>query len=79
MKTRVLVVPDGAVFRLRTSLGFPIGPRMLSVAPEPGKDYPEIQDTFTTKLEADRAAVRFNTYLLWAEKKKSKQKSRISE
>jgi hypothetical protein len=80
MKTRIIVVTSGdGTFRLITELGFPIGSRLLTVAPEPGKDYPDLQDTFPTRLEADRAAIRWNTYLLWADKKKSKQKSRISE
>ena len=79
MKTRIKVVHCENKFRLLTELGFPIGARLLTVAPEKGRDYPDLQDVFATKLEAERAAIRWNTYLLHAAKKKSKTKTRISE
>ena len=80
MRTRVIVVAaDDGKFRLRTEHGFPIGSRMLGVAPEPDKDYPELTDTFGTKLDANRAALRWNLYLAHAEKKKTKKIYRLSE
>ena len=80
MRTRVIVVAaDDGKFRLRTDFGGPIGSRLFSVAPEPEKDYPELTDTFGTKLEANRAALRWNLYLAHAEKKKTKKIYRLSE
>jgi hypothetical protein len=77
--TKVVVIAEGTEFVLRTSHGYKIGSRMLSVAPESGRDYPEMTDRFATKAEADRAAMRFNLYLIHAENKRSKTKQRISE
>lgn len=80
MKTRIIVVTKlDDTFKLTTEYGFPIGSRLLTVAPETGKDYPDLQDVFDTKLEADRAAMRWNLYLIHAAKKKSKKRERISE
>jgi hypothetical protein len=79
MKSKVIVIPEGNEFILRTSFGFKIGSRMLTAAPEENKDYPELTDRFATKGEADRAAMRFNLYLMHAEKVRSKGKQRISE
>ena len=77
MTARVLVtMQEDGQFRIRTEIGFPIGSRMLTVAPEEDKDFPELQDTFKTRLEADRAALRWNLYLRWAKKKKAKNKNR---
>lgn len=64
---------------LKTSLGLTVGTRMLSTAPEDGKDYPEIPEEFQNKLDADRACLRWNEYLLHAWQKRSKTKRRISE
>src|SRR6188472_2573886 len=79
MRSKVSVIPEANEFILRTSLGFPIGSRMLGPAPEEGKDYPELQDRFTERLDADRAALRWNMYLAHAAKKRPKSKGRISE
>lgn len=76
---KVVVILQDDEFILRTSHGHPIGSRMFSVAPEAGRDYPELTDRFSTKVDADRAAMRFNLYLLHAAKKRNKTKSRISE
>lgn len=77
--TKVIVVPQGDKFHLRTSNGFAIGSRMLTVAPEPGKDYPELKSEFSSKHDANRAALEFNLYLNWAAKKKSKSKQRFAD
>lgn len=80
MKTRIIITTklDGT-FKLMTENGFPIGSRLLTVAPDTGRDYPELQDVFATKSEAERAAMRWNLYLNDAAKKKSKTKYRSSE
>lgn len=77
--TKVIVVPQGDTFHLRTIQGFPIGSRMLTVAPEKGKDYPELKSVFTSKHDASRAALEFNLYLQHAAKKKSKSKQRFAD
>lgn len=77
--TKVIVVPHGDTFHLRTSQGFPIGSRMLTVAPEKGKDYPELKSVFLSKHDANRAALEWNVYLLHAAKKKSKSKQRFAD
>lgn len=77
--TKVVVVPQDDKFLLRTTNGFPIGSRMLTVAPEKGKDYPELKSEFSSKHEANRAALEFNLYLNWAAKKKSKSKMRYAD
>lgn len=80
MRSRVIVVTTGdGEFRLITEFGFPIGSRLLSVAAEKGRDLPELTDRFVSKIAAQRAALRWNQYLLHAHAKKSKQKGRISE
>jgi hypothetical protein len=79
MKSKVVVIHEGNQFLLMTSFGFKIGSRMLTAAPEAGKDFPELTDRFETKAEADRAAMKWNLYLLHADKKRSKTKQRISE
>ena len=37
---------------------------MLTVAPEKGHDYPELTDWFATKAKAEKAALKWNLYLL---------------
>jgi hypothetical protein len=66
MLNRVIVNTTDTGFRLTTRLGFPIGPRMDS-----GGDCPPMTDMFATKLEADRAALSWNTYLLSIAKKRA--------
>lgn len=77
--TKVIVVPQNGKFHLRTSNGFPIGSRMLTVAPETGKDYPELKSEFSSRHDASRAALEWNLYLSMAAKKKSKSKQRFAD
>lgn len=77
--TKIVVIEQSGQFILRTSNGFPIGSRLLSVAPETGKDLPDLRSEFPTKTEAARAALDFNMYLLWAAKKKSKSRARFAD
>lgn len=76
MRAKVIVVtPFEGSFRLITDKGYPIGGRLLTVAPEKDREYPDLQDTFEKKLDADRAALRWNQYLLHASKKRAKRKN----
>lgn len=79
MRTKVVVIPDGDQFVLRTSNGYPIGARMLTVAPEKGKDYPQLTSRFDSRNDANRACLAWNMYILWADKKKSKSKARYAD
>lgn len=66
--------PDGYV--LRTTLGNPVGARMLTVAPQSGKSLPEVPSgPIESKLDAERLRLAWNTYLIHAHK--SREKSRV--
>lgn len=65
--------PDG-LFELRTSNGFPVGNRLISSAPEPGRMYPPEQTVFTDRIEASKAAADWIVYLSGVRKKKKRGK-----
>jgi len=70
--------PEGYV--LRTTLGNPVGGRMLTVAPQDGKIYPEIPSgPIESKLDAERLRLAWNTYLIHALKSRSKSKVRTAD
>jgi len=77
--TRIVVVEQSGAFKLRTERGFVLGPRLYSIEPEKGKSKPDLKDEFTTKLDADRAALAWNMYLTWAWQKRSKSKARTAD
>jgi hypothetical protein len=80
MRTKVVVKQTASGFHLETEYGFPIGPRMLSVAPKEGSEYPVVPTgPFASEFEANVAKLEWNTYLLHASKNRSKSKSRSSE
>jgi hypothetical protein len=80
MRTKVVVKETPNGFHLETDYGFPIGPRMHSIAPKQGSNYPEVPSgPFTSEFEANVAKLEWNTYLLHAWKNRSKSKSRSSE
>lgn len=79
MHTRIVVKGEDGAFKLRTERGFVIGPRLITVDPDKGKQLPTMQDKFDKKIDADRAALAWNTYLLYAWKKRSKSKSRTAD
>ena len=70
--------PDGYV--LRTSLGNPVGTRMHTVAPQSGKQLPEVpKGPIESKLDAERLRLAWNTYLIHAYKSRSKSKVRTAD
>ena len=80
MRVKVEVIEYQGTFLLRTDRGMPLGQRLYSVAPKKGMVMPEIPSVaFSTKLEAERAKLQWNTYLLHAWQKRSKEKTRVSE
>lgn len=80
MRAKVIVVPVEGGFTLRTENDFPVGQRMLSVAPKKGSDFPVVPDApFRSEFEANKAKLDWNTYLLHAEKTKSKSRTRTAE
>jgi hypothetical protein len=80
MRTKVVVKQTASGFHLETEYGFPIGPRMLSVAPKEATEYPlDPTRPFASEFEANVAKLEWNTYLLHASKNRSKSKSRSSE
>jgi hypothetical protein len=70
MVTRVSVVEEAGVFVLRTAAGNLVGPRMWSQDPEKGRPMPSTQARYTTRSEADRAAIAWNVYLAGIKKRK---------
>ena len=77
--TRIVIKEEDGKFILRTERGFVIGPRLITVDAEKGKQLPGMQDKFDKKIDADRAALAWNTYLLYAWKKRSKSKARSAD
>lgn len=77
--TRIIVKEQDGKFILRTERDYVVGPRLITVAPETGKILPGMQDKFDSKLDANRAALAWNTYLLYAWKKRSKSKVRSAD
>lgn len=68
----VVARPDGR-FELRTPNGFPVGNRMISTAPEPGRAFPPEQTVFDSKPAASRAAAEWIVYLAAAKKRKQRK------
>lgn len=68
----VVAEKRGEQWVLRTQMGNPIGQRLLTVAAEPGKELPDLQDTFDSEPAARRAALRWNMYLRHARSRKSR-------
>jgi hypothetical protein len=57
-----------------------LGQRLYSVEPKKGATLPVVPDKpFSTRLEAEKAKLEWNTYLLHAWKTRSKSKTRVSE
>jgi hypothetical protein len=77
--TRIIVTEHAGLFRLTTERGYVLGPRLYSVSPEEGKVFPDLKDEFTTKLDASRAAMDWNMYLLYASKKRAKSRDRSAD
>lgn len=77
--TRIIVKEEQGKFILRTERDYVIGPRLITVNAEEGKILPGMQDEFDSKLDANRAALAWNTYLLYAWKKRSKSRSRSAD
>ena len=77
--TRIIVIEEAGVFRLKTERGYVLGPRLYSANPEDGKELPGLQDEFPNKLSATRAAMDWNMYLLYAWKKRSKSRERSAD
>lgn len=70
-----------SAWTLRTSNDNPVGSRLLTVDPEEGRELPLIPPTagWTTKIDAERAAIRWNMYLRWAQDKKRKRTNKGTE
>lgn len=49
---------------LRTSMGFIAGDRLITKSPEPGRSLPPDQVKYASRQDADRAAMRWNLYLM---------------
>ena len=80
MQTKVVVIESNGEFVMRTERGMPVGDRLLSIAPDKGKTFPEVPSKpFVTKLEAERSRLAWNLYLAHAWKKRSKSRVRTSE
>lgn len=80
MRVKVEVIEVDGTFRLQTTRGMAIGQRLYSVAPKKGMTLPEVPErAFSTRFEAERAKLDWNTYLLHAWKTRSKEKTRVSE
>ena len=80
MRVKVEVIEYQGTFLLRTDRGMPLGQRLYSVAPKEGMTLPEVPSVaFSTRFEAERAKLDWNTYLLHAWKTRSKEKTRVSE
>jgi len=72
--TFVMVVPEAGAWRLRTTMGNAIGPRLWGA--EPANGLPPINDVFQTKDEAVSAAEIWNSYAHWCEQRSGKQKKK---
>lgn len=81
MQVRVKVIEqlDGT-FDLLTARNHRIGPRLLTVSPKKGEEFPEIPAApFMAKHEAYAAAMAWNLYLRWAWVHRSKSHDRGRE
>jgi hypothetical protein len=74
MPTITVTPRNDGLFELRTSNGFPVGNRLISSAPEPGRKLPPEQTVFTDRIEASKAAADWIIYLAGVRKKKKRGK-----
>jgi len=81
VNTKIKIIGnDEAGYELRTERGFVLGPRLWTILPQDGKEFPDIPEKpFRTKLEASKAQLDLNLYLMWVYKNRTKTKSRLSE
>ncbi|TXH50305.1 MAG: hypothetical protein E6Q97_20760 [Desulfurellales bacterium] len=73
MTRRIVLKPvDNGLFELRTERGFVLGPRLFSIAPKKGSDWPTIPETPLPELEARKIATAWNVYFVWVDSQKKK-------
>jgi hypothetical protein len=72
--TTVKVVAECGKWRIHTTAGYTIGPRLWGAVPANG--LPPLTDIFDTKQEAQDAAFLWNEYAKWVEHHKKKGKRR---
>ena len=70
--TFVMVVQEAGAWRLRTTMGNVLGPRLWGA--EPANGLPPLTDIFPTKDEAVQAAELWNTYAHWCGSKRAPQR-----
>ena len=72
---KIIVEQCESGWRLRTGRGEPVGSRLLSVDPEPGKSLPDLTaagKVFASKNDAVKMAFEWNLYLMWVQSKRRK-------
>jgi len=74
--TFVMVVQECGAWRLRTTMGNVIGPRLWGA--EPANGLPPITDVFKTKDEAVQAAEVWNSYAHWCQDRAGTRKKKCT-
>lgn len=72
--TFVKVVQECGRWRLHTTGGNPIGPRLWGA--EPPNGLPPLTDIFENKLAAQDAAQLWNLYAVWCQERSGKKKAK---
>ena len=80
MTRRIIVKPVSGGFELRTERGFVLGPRLYSIKPEKGFDWPTIpEEPIAVESEARKIALDWNLYFAWVQTKTPKKPERIAD
>ena len=80
MIRRIIVRPVEGGFELRTERGFVLGPRLYSIKPDKGFDWPTIpEEPIPEETTARKIALDWNVYFKWVEKKTPKKQERIAD
>lgn len=80
MTRRIVVQSVDGGFELRTERGFVLGPRLYSIKPDKGADWPVIPDgVIASESEARKLALDWNIYFAWVQKKTPKKQERIAD